>query len=336
VTFEVDAVCNVLGNWTVRHYAIYGNEIQSFDFNARVSLDSLCATTLTSLDMDTSLVSYDSNTFDVEESNFFLGSTAYFLLEIAALQEVIGLTLDSVAIEQYEDTNPNQISHTLTLGSVDDFQFTVLYEGSENITFSFYLPIDQVKGGESAVVSATVSIDYLDRRRQLVVGESGHTEFRIVESVERRFLTVYLDKDNKFDVAHVISLKSVCIKPETNTRHENYYTYETTCDQEETNALVLMCEDGQWNVLHSECGETAVIEQAEESLVTSSESLNTTESNSRWEIIFFILVAVTVSVAVLFAVKKFCYSKDRRIVTQGRLSPVSKPEVMLDIQETTC
>merc|ERR1712117_642058 len=42
LTFDVNAVCNILGNWTVRHLAVYDDVTAEFDFTARLSLDSAC------------------------------------------------------------------------------------------------------------------------------------------------------------------------------------------------------------------------------------------------------------------------------------------------------
>merc|ERR1711990_1275135 len=80
VTFPVSDVCAILGNWTVRHYATYESEQKTFDFTAVVSLESVCATTITDIDGQATLTSYASNAFTTVQNTFQIGSTAYFKL----------------------------------------------------------------------------------------------------------------------------------------------------------------------------------------------------------------------------------------------------------------
>ena len=83
VEFEVTAVCDILGDWTVRHYAVYESESQEFDFSAVVSLDSTCGTTFYGAVTEATLTSYSDSTLTTGANSFEIGDTTYWRVVVS-------------------------------------------------------------------------------------------------------------------------------------------------------------------------------------------------------------------------------------------------------------
>jgi len=323
VTFPVSAVCDILGNWTITHTATYESESENFDFSAVVSLDSVCATSFTNIEVDATLMPYTDNTFATATNEFYVGDTAFFRLDVNGLQTINSISLTSVDVVNLGNT------YTLTDSTV--LSFAVLNTATTQVDFSFYVDPTKVKGDETATVRANVEIDYIDRRRELR-REGGEDRIFVVE--EPRRLLLYIDSQNNVKVEHVISVKNHrhCIK---DSEEIPLHTIDQSpCENLPSKSHIRQCTISGWTTLVNEC------DNSEQTDNLTSESLNTetTSSDSMWELIFFCLLAFLVLTLVAVGARKYCFGRNSKIVSSGS-SGLPTKEVMLDTNnanETRC
>lgn len=315
VEFDVTAVCDILGDWTVRHYAVHDSESQEFDFSAVVSLDSSCGTTFTNAVTDATLTSYSDSGLTTEAGSFDIGDTAFFRVIVSdALQTINSISLTGASLTQniyHEGAYSTDVRDgatelgLTTLGSSDPT--------NRQIDFSLYMEPSLVKGGESATVQAQIAIDYLDRRRHLLADSDGQ-QFVFVQDIPRR-MVLYVDTDNNLKVEHVISLRKhlYCIKSNGEQSEINDID-QKTCEGNPEKSLTRRCTEQGWQILVDQCGD--ILTQTD---IMTSESLNKDSTNGSWEIIFFTLLATF-----LMGITFLCYKH-----FHGKPSVVSKGGPML-------
>lgn len=329
VTFDVTAVCDILGNWTVRHYAIYEGETQEFDFTAVLSLDSVCATTFTNIETEATLTSYDSNTFTSAATEFFVGSETFFRLVVDdELQTITSISLDGVEVTQTIEHNGADSVSTTDAGA--DLSLTNLNNPDAlTLDFSIYLDPSVIKGDETATVAATVAIDYVDRRYLHV--EDQKRRLLVVEETPRRML-LYVDSENKVKVEHVIvvSGRAYCIKnEETGETSEINEIDQQVCESDADKSLTRKCTLDGWEVIVDQCS----IPTQHETLTSSLNKENESDGDL-WEFIFFALVAVAAVGVALLVIRRVW--RPSVVSTSGAMLP--KEPIMLNTNtiETKC
>merc|ERR1712007_302960 len=148
-------------------------------------------------------------------------------------------------------------------------------------------------------------------------------------------LLMYVDKDNKVEVEHIIMITETVHQDHQPCRGDDGIMYdhntihEVACHEGSTSTLIKQCKEGVWKPVLNRCG---IIET--ENL--TSESLNTESNSINWETIFFILLGVTILCLLFCGARKMFHTK---VTKRGEsLTPqkTTKP-VLLNIQhETTC
>lgn len=332
VTFPVSDVCAILGNWTVKHYAVYESETQEFDFTAVVSLESVCATTITDIDGQATLDSYESEAFTTPTDLFQIGTTAYFKLVVDdTIQTVNSIVLESVEVENMDNT------YTCTTAN-GVLNFVEISVSTNECTFSLDIEVDKVKGDETAAVRANVVIDYVDRRqRRYLTIDLGDARRALIDQESDKRLLMYVDKDNKVEVEQVIFITEAedhkddhCF--EDGVEYKNHAIYESKCPQDTTLKFIKQCTEGVWGSVLNQCSSF----QSEK---LTSESLNTESNSVEWEIIFFSLLGVTILGVFLYGTMKMCQTKVMKqgdSLTPKKTNTSTKP-VLLNIQhETHC
>jgi len=342
VEFEVTAVCDILGDWTVRHYAAYESETQEFDFSAVVSLDSTCGTTFYGAVTEATLTSYADSDLTTGQNSFNIGDTTYWRVIVSdTLQSITSIAVSGVTLEQtiFHDgeflTDVRDGATQLSLTQLDSSD-----PANRQIDFSLTLEPNLVKGGEDAKVQAQIEIDYIDRRRSLFADSNGK-EFLFVQDTPRR-MVLYVDTDNKLKVDHVISLRNnqYCIKDEsTGEKSEINDIDQQPCEGNPGKSLTRRCTEQGWEAIVDQCGD--LLAQTE---LLTSESLNKDSSNgASWEIIFFALLAI-----LLIGIGILCYQhlsgKPSVVSSGGPMLPkrthiddaAALDSIFADVMETKC
>jgi len=317
--FDVNAVCDVLGRWTVRHYATYESESQSFDFSAIVSLDSSCAETFTNVVTQATLTSYTAEDLATAADTFSVGDTVYFRVIVdEELRSISNITMESVSLIQniggvQETRNQTALNYNYLSSSAPE---------NRHIDFSLDLVTDLVKMGEDAIIRATVTVDYEDRRQLLTVGSNGN-QFYLVESVPRRAI-LYVDMDNNIKVNHVITIKqhvAECIKDgvtgETSKINE---IYQFPCEGQPEKSHTQRCTESGWETIFNACAPLLEESQTSESLNTESQS-----DGDKWEIIFFVLLSILLIGSACLAYRML-RGKDEILFTQG---PMQNSKILI-------
>lgn len=342
VEFEVTAVCDILGDWTVRHYAVHESEQQEFDFSAVVSLDSTCGTTFYGAVTEATLASYADSGLTTAQNSFSIGDTTYWRVIVSdVLQNINSISLTGASLTQvvyhegeyFTDVRDGASQLTFTvLGSSDP--------ANRQIDFSLYLEPALVKGGEDARVEAQIEIDYIDRRRHLLADSNGR-QFFFFQDTPRR-MVLYVDTDNNMKVQHVIRLMGhqSCIKDESTGEQSGINDIDQKpCQGNPEKSLTRRCTEQGWEAIVDQCGD--ILAQTEN---MTSESLNKDSTNGfTWEIIFFFLLA-TLLIGIVFLCYKHFDGKPTVVSTGGPMLPkrthmddaATLDKVFPDVDQTKC
>jgi len=339
VVFDVTAVCDILGDWTVRHYAEYESDSQEFDFSAVVSLDSTCGTTFYGAVTEATLTSYSDSALTTGANSFDIGDTTYWRVIVSEeLQSINSISLMGATLTQNIYHQGQYVTEVRRNAELSLTQLPSSQPGNRQIDFSLYLEPTLVKGGESATVQAQIEIDYVDRRRHLFADSEGR-EFLFVQETPRR-MVLYIDTDNNLKVEHVISLRNrqYCIK-ESGERSAINDIDQLPCARDPEKSLTRRCTEQGWEAIVDQCGD--LLAQTEN---LTSESLNKDSSNGyTWEIIFFSLLA-TLLIGIAFLCYKHFYGKPSVVTKGGAMLPKRTylddaavlDKVFSDVEETKC